>query len=175
MSGQNRLARELRVNGEVDRTLRRRERVRRREDRRAPRRREDAQAAGRLQRVAGVGVVRVVEAQLLEERDVDGVCGGMEELRAEIDRDALPLVVDHPRIAVTADLGSRLEDVDVEGVGKEVGRGHAARTGADDGHALALRRRSVWAGSSAVGRPSQLAGAERRQADRALEDVAAGQ
>ena len=93
-----------------------------------------------------------------------------------IDGDALPLVFDSARIAVTADLGSRLEEVDVEGAGKEVGRGHATRTGADDGHASALRCRAAVSGGGGrrVG-PERRAGAERRQPDRALEDLATGQ
>ena len=82
-----------------------------------PRPSEDAQAARRLQCLVGVRVVRVVEPQLLQQRDVNGVRVGMEELGAEIDGDAHPLVVDHLRIAVTADLGSRLEEVDAESAG----------------------------------------------------------
>ena len=99
-------------------------------------------AAGRCtgwrapQRVVGGRVGRVIEAQLLQQRDVDGVRVGMEELRAEVDGDTPPSVLDHVRIAVTADLRSRLEQVDVVGAGHEVGRGHAARTGADDGDAF---------------------------------------
>ena len=48
--------------------------------------------------------------------------------RSRIDGDPPPLVPDHPRIAVAADPGPRLEEVDVEATGEEVGRGHAART-----------------------------------------------
>ena len=164
---QNRLPRELSERRKVDRTLRRRERVRRREDGRAPGRPEDAQARGSLQRGVDVGVLRVVEAQLLQQRDVDRVRVGMEELSAEIDGDSPPPVLDHPRIAVAADPGSRLEEVDVEATGKKVGRGHAARTGADDRHAFTPRPRSSASGGA--GRQ----GAERRQADRALEGIAA--
>ena len=145
---QHRLPRELREHREVDRVLRRRERVRRREDGRAPGRREDAQARGRLQRGVGVGVLGVVEAELLQQRDVDGVRVGMEELRAEIDGDPPPAVADHPRVAVAADPGSRLEEVDVEAAGQKVGRGHAARTGADDRHAFAPRSPSAAAGGA---------------------------
>ena len=151
----------------VDRTLRRRERVRRREDGRAPGRPEDAQAPGSLQRGVDVGVLRVVEAQLLQQRDVDRVGVGMEELGAEIDGDSPPLVLDHPRIAMAADPGSRLEEVDVEAVGQKVGCGHAARTGADDRHAFTPRPWSPASGGA--GRQ----GAEGRQADRALEGTAA--
>src|SRR5829696_2782580 len=119
-------------------------------------------------------MVRVVDAQLLQQRDVDGMRVRMEELGAEIDGDALPLVVDHLRIALTADLGSRLEEVDVEGAGEEVGRGHAARTGADDGDPLTLRYRSAVSGGVGrqVGR-QRRPGTERRQADRALEGITA--
>ena len=166
---QNRLPRELRERRKVARTLRRRERVRRREDGRAPGRPEDAQARGSLQRGVGVGVLRVVEAQFLQQRDVDRVRVGMEELRAEIDGDPPPPVLDHPRIAVAADPGSRLEEVDVEATGKKVGRGHAARTGADDRHAFTPRPRSSASGGA--GRQ----GTERRQADRALDGIAASQ
>ena len=48
--------------------------------------------AGSLQRGVGVGVLRVVEAELLQQRDVDRVRVGMEELRAEIDGDPPPVV-----------------------------------------------------------------------------------
>ena len=138
--------------------------MRRRKDRRAPGRREDAQAGGRLQRVVGVGVGRIVEAQLLQQRDVNRVRVGMKELGAEIDGEALPLVVDHVRIAVTADLGSRLEQVDVEGAGEKVGRSHAARTGADDGHAVSIRSRPAvpvrLAGEAAAAAASRPASTE---------------
>ena len=110
--GQNRAAGELRVAGELERTRQRRERVRRRKRRWAPGRREDAQAAGRLERLAAVRVGRVVEAELLEQGDVNRVRVRMEELGAEIDGDAPPAVVDYAGIAVAADLRSRLEQVD---------------------------------------------------------------
>jgi hypothetical protein len=48
-------------------------------------------------------VTGVVEADLLEERDVDRVGVGVEELRAEVDGDAVALVLDGPRVAVPAD------------------------------------------------------------------------
>ena len=166
---QNRLPRELREHRKVGRTLRRRERVRRREDGRAPGRPEDAQARGSLHRGVDVGVLRVVEAQFLQQRDVDRVRVGMEELSAEINGDSPPPVLDHPRIAVAADPGSRLEEVDVEAAGKKVGRGHAARTGADDRHAFTFTPRPRSSASGGAGRQ----GAERRQADRALDGIAA--
>ena len=150
---------------------RRRERVRRREDGRAPGRPEDAQARGSLQRGVAVGVLRVVEAQFLQQRDVDRVRVGMEELSAEIDGDSPPPVPDHPRIAVAADPGSRLEEVDVEAPGKKVGRGHAARTRADDRHAFTVTPRPRPSASGGTG----WQGAERRQADRALDGIAASQ
>jgi hypothetical protein len=83
----------------------------------------------------------------------------MEELRAEIDGEPPPSVLDHPRVAVAADPGSRLEQVDVEAPGEEVRRGHAARAAADDRHAVVPRPRPY---------------PERRQADRALERLPAG-
>ncbi len=150
-------------------------------DRRAPGRREDAQAAGRLQRLVGIRVGRIVEAQLLQQRDVNGVRVGIEELGAEIDGDAPSLVLDHARIAMTSDFGSRLEEVDVEAAGKKVGRGHAARARADDRHAVSARSRPAVPGAagrrschcSSVATAQHGAGAERRQGDRALDDIAA--
>ena len=109
----------------------------------------------------------VVEAQLLEQRDVERVRVGVEELRAEVDGEPPPAVLDHPRVAVSADPRSRLEEVDVEAPGEEVGGRDAARPGADDRHALAPGSRSHASGSA--GRH----GAERRQADCALERIAA--
>src|SRR4029079_5030583 len=99
--------------------------------------------------------------EFLQQRDVDRVGVGMEELSAEINRDSAPPVLDHPRIAVAADPGSRLEEVDVEAPGEEVGRGHAARTGADDRHAVTVTPRPRSSLSGRTGRH----GAERRQAD----------
>ena len=150
---------------------RRRERMHRREDRRAARRREDAQAAGRLQRLAGAGIRGVVQAELLQERDVDGVRVGMEELRAEIDRDGLPAVGDRPRVAVPADPRPRLEEVDVERARQEVGRGHAPRPGADDRHPVAP---AAPAGGGRGAGHQRRAGGERHETGRALEDVATG-
>jgi hypothetical protein len=105
----------------------------------------------------------------------------MKELGAEIDGEPLPSVVDCVRIAVTADLRSRLEKVDVVGVGKKVGRSHAARTGADDGHAVSTRARPGASGAAgrrgsrrgSVAIHQHRAGAERRQSDRALDDIPA--
>ena len=87
---QDRLPRELSEGREVDRDGRRRERVRRREMGAPPAVREDAQAARAPCVWRRVGVLRVVEAQLLQQRDVDRVRVGMEELRAEIDGDLRP-------------------------------------------------------------------------------------
>jgi CheY-like chemotaxis protein len=62
-------------------------------------------------------------------------------LSADVDSDAPPPILDHVRIAMTADLGSDLEKVDIVGVSNEVGRGHAASTGADDRHTVSMRSR----------------------------------
>ncbi len=118
-AGQDRLTCEPREGGELERALRRGQSVRGGEDRRAPARREDAQAGGRFQRVIGGRVGRVVEAQFLQQRDVDGVRVRMKELSADVDGDAPPPILDHVRIAMTADLGSRLEQVDVVGVARK--------------------------------------------------------
>ena len=120
----------------------------------AARHREHAQAARRLARLVGLGVLGVVEADLLEERDVDRVGVGVEELRAEVDGDAVALVLDGPRVAVPADPAARLEELHVVRAGEEVGGRHAARARADDGDALAPRGR---AGAPAPATPAPIA------------------
>ena len=87
--GQNRVPSELRVGGELDRARRRCERMRGREDGRPSRSREDAQAAGRFECLAGVRIGRIVKPDQLQQRDVNGMRVGMEELGADIDDDAL--------------------------------------------------------------------------------------
>ena len=125
--------------------------------------------SGRRQRVVAVGLGRIVKAEMLQQRDVNGVRVGMKELGAEIDRDPLSPIVDHVRIAVTSDLGSCLEEVDVEGAGQKVGRGDATRTGADDRHPASIRSR----GCCNIAAGQHRAGAERRHGDRSLDDIAA--
>ena len=104
------------------------------------------------------------ETEFLQQRDVERVRVGVEELSAEIDGDSPAPVLDHPRIAVAADPGSRLEEVDVEAPGEKVGRGHAAGTGADD-------RDAFTPVTGGAGRP----GGECGQPDRALNRIAASQ
>ncbi len=64
----------------------------------------------------------------------------MEELRAEIDGDGMPLVVDGPRVAVPADPRAGFEDVHVVCAGEEVRGGDATGARADDGDAVSLGR-----------------------------------
>ena len=154
-TGEHRLPRELREGREVERPRQGRERVRGGEDRRPAAHREHAQAARRLERLVGLGVLGVVEADLLEERDVDRVGVGVEELRAEVDGDAVAPVLDRPRVAVPADPAARLEELHVVRAGEEVGGGDAARPRADDGDALAPRGRA--GGGPAPATPTPIA------------------
>src|SRR4029079_17540286 len=98
----------LREGPEPDRVPERVERLPGREPRPTAAHREDAQAAGSRVLLTDAWVSAVVQADFLEQRDVERVGLGMEELRAEVNGDGLPLVVDHPRVAVPADPVPRL-------------------------------------------------------------------
>ena len=141
-----------------------------------PGHREDAEAPGCLERLTGARVGRVVEAELLQQRDVYRVSVRMEELGADIDREALPSVADRVGVAVTADLRPRLEHVDAVRAGEKVRRSHAPGTGTDDRDAAS--RRSLAASATASSRRGDVAAgqrrptAERRESDRALNDIA---
>ena len=142
--------------------------------RRSSSHREDAEAPSCLERLAAIRVVWVVETDLLEQRHVDRMSGWMEELGADIDGDALPLVANRVRVTVTADLGPRLEHFNVVRAGEKVRRSHASGTGTDDRDAAP--RRSLAAAFTSA-RPCRVAArrrrptTERRERDCALNDI----
>ena len=103
----------------------------------------------------------------------------MKELGADVDGEPLAVVVDHVRITVTADLRPRLEQVDVVGAGEKVRRSDAACTRADDRDLMSTRTRLGASGGArrrgSGGPLEHRAGPGRREGERALQGIAAGE